>query len=194
MYMILLLIFGVIVVVAIGLVIFLIVVYNALSVAKQKIKEAFSDIDTQLKRRYDLIPNLVETVKGYAKHEKGVFENVTKYRAATANASGVQEKAEASNMLSDALKNLFAVSENYPELKANQNFMELQSSLEEIEDHIQKSRRYYNGSVREFNNKVVVFPNNFVASIFGFKEEEYFEVEDSERENVKVSFNDVEQK
>ena len=167
---------------------FLVGLYNSLAKARQKIREAFSDIDTQLKRRFDLIPNLVETVKGYAKHEKELFDNIAKYRAASISGGSVEEKAQASNMLSGALKTLFAVAENYPELKANENFLNLQSTLQQIESDIQNSRRYYNGSVREYNNKIVVFPNNLIAGIFGFHEEKYFETDETERENVKVQF------
>jgi LemA protein len=167
---------------------FAIAVYNSLIVLRNKVDEGWSDIDTQLKRRYDLIPNMVETVKGYAKHESKVFEEVTKARSAAMQANTPDEKAKAENMLSATLKSLFAVAENYPELKANQNFLELQSTLKEIEEHIQMSRRYYNGTVRDYNTKLQVFPNNLVAGMLGFKKREYFEIEDEERKNVKVSF------
>lgn len=163
-------------------------IYNGLSVARQKIKEAFADIDTMLKKRFDLIPNLVETVKGYATHESKLFEDIAKYRAASIGNGSFEEKAEASNMLSGALKTMFAVAENYPELKANTNFLELQQTLNQVEQDIQNSRRYYNGAVREFNNTLVVFPNNLVASMLGFKEEKYFETAEEERQNVKVQF------
>ena len=163
-------------------------IYNGLSVARQKIKEAFADIDTMLKKRFDLIPNLVETVKGYATHESKLFEDIAKYRATSIGNGSFEEKAEASNMLSGALKTMFAVAENYPELKANTNFLELQQTLNQVEQDIQNSRRYYNGAVREFNNTLVVFPNNLVASMLGFKEEKYFETAEEERQNVKVQF------
>ncbi|MBD3328162.1 LemA family protein [Candidatus Peregrinibacteria bacterium] len=166
-------------------------IYNSLVVLKNKVDEGWADIDTQLKRRYDLIPNMVETVKGYAKHENKTFENVTKARNAAMNAGNPEEKARAENMLTDTLKTLFAVAENYPELKANQNFMDLQATLREIEEHIQLSRRYYNATVRDFNTKIEVFPNNLIAGMLGFSKREYFEIErEEERENVKVSFND----
>jgi LemA protein len=162
--------------------------YNALVVAKQKIKEALADIDTQLKKRFDLIPNIVETVKGYAKHESQIFEDIAKYRALSINAGSIEDKALADNQLAGALKTLFAVAENYPDLKANQNFMDLQNTLTQVEQDIQNSRRYYNGAVREYNNKIVVFPNNIVAGLFHFVEEKYFETTAAEKENVKVQF------
>ena len=164
-------------------------IYNALIMLKNKVEEAWADIETQLKRRYDLIPNLVETVKGYAKHEKGTFEGVTKARNMAMKAKTPQEKAEAENMLSDTLKSLFAIAENYPQLMANQNFLDLQQTLKEIEEHLQLSRRYYNATVRDFNTKIEVFPNNIFAGMFGFKKRGFFEVgRAEERENVKVSF------
>ncbi|MCD6109202.1 LemA family protein [bacterium] len=165
-------------------------VYNSLIILRNKVDEGWSDIDTQLKRRWDLIPNMVETVKGYAKHEAGVFEEVTKARSQAMQAKTPNESAKAENMLSSTLKSLFAVAENYPELKANQNFMELQETLKEIEEHIQMSRRYYNGTVRDFNTKLQVFPNNIVAGMLGFKKRDFFEIDDEERKNVKVSFSD----
>ncbi len=174
------------IVVVIGM--FIVGIYNGLVVAKQKIKEAFADIDTMLKKRFDLIPNLVETVKGYATHESKLFEDIAKYRASSIGGGSIEEKAEASNMLSGALKSLFAVAESYPDLKANTNFLDLQSNLNQIETDIQNSRRYYNGAVREFNNKIVVFPNNLVAGMLGFTEEKYFETKDEERQNVSVKF------
>lgn len=169
---------------------FAIAVYNSLIVLRNKVDEGWSDIDTQLKRRWDLIPNMVETVKGYAKHEKGVFEEVTKARSQAMQAKSPDEVAKAENMLTSTLKSLFAVAENYPDLKANQNFMDLQATLREIEEHIQMSRRYYNGTVRDFNTKLQVFPNNIIAGMLGFQKREYFEIEDEERRNVKVSFSD----
>jgi len=169
---------------------FAIGVFNGLIVLKNKVDEGWSDIDTQLKRRYDLIPNMVETVKGYAKHESKTFEAVTKARTMAMNANTPEEKAQAENMLSSTLKSLFAVAEAYPELKANENFMNLQNTLKEIEEHIQMSRRYYNGTVRDFNTKLEVFPNNVFASMLGFKRREFFEIAEAEKENVKVSFSD----
>ena len=166
-------------------------IYNSLVTLKNKVDEGWADIDTQLKRRYDLIPNMVETVKGYAKHEKSTFEEVTKARNMAMKATNPEEKAQAENMLTGALKTLFAVAENYPELKANQNFLDLQATLKEIEEHIQLSRRYYNATVRDFNTKIEVFPNNVIAPMFGFNKREYFEIErPEERENVKVSFSE----
>lgn len=170
-------------------------IYNTLIRLKNKVDEGWADIDTQLKRRYDLIPNMVETVKGYAKHEKGTFEAVTKARSMAMGAATPEQKAQAENMLTDTLKSLFAIAENYPQLKADANFMELQQTLKEIEEHIQLSRRYYNATVRDFNTKVEVFPNNIVAGVFGFGKREYFEIErPEERENVKVSFSEDEKK
>lgn len=164
-------------------------IYNALVQLKNKVEEAWADIETQLKRRYDLIPNIVESVKGYAKHEKNTFEEVTKARNIAMKAQTAEDKARAENMLTDTLKSLFALSENYPELKANQNFLDLQQTLKEIEEHLQLSRRYYNATVRDFNTKIEVFPDNIFAGIFGFKKRTFFEVERAtERENTKVSF------
>jgi LemA protein len=165
-----------------------IAVYNSLVGLRQKVSEAWSDIDVQLKRRYDLIPNLVETVKGYATHESTVFENVTKARNQAIGANGLQEQAEAENMLSGTLKSLFAVSENYPELKANENFVELQRELSDTENKIQASRRFYNSVVMSLNTKVESFPDSIVASIGKFDKKEYFEIAEAEKENVKVSF------
>jgi LemA protein len=176
---------GVLVVIAF----FFISIYNGLIVLKNKVDEAWADIETQLKRRYDLIPNMVETVKGYATHEKSTFEEVTKARNMAMGATTPEDKAKAEGMLSNTLKTLFAVAENYPELKANQNFMDLQQTLKEIEDHIQLSRRYYNATVRDFNTKIEVFPNNVVSGMLGFSKRQFFEIENAaERENVKVSF------
>ena len=163
--------------------------YNALVILKTRIKEAFSGIDVQLKRRADLVPNLVETVKGYAKHEKEVFENVTKARSALMKAETPKEKAQADNMLSGALKSLFAVAEAYPQLQASQNFQELQRQLEDTEDKVAYARQFYNSNVLEYNTKVRTFPSNLIADTFGFKEEEFFEAKEEEREAVKVNFN-----
>lgn len=162
--------------------------YNAFVSLRQKVAEAWADIDVQLKRRYDLIPNLVETVKGYASHESGVFEEVTKARAQAIQATGLEQKAEAENALSGTLKSLFAVSEAYPDLKANQNFLELQRELSDTENKIQASRRFYNSIVLSLNTKVESFPDSFIASSFGFEKKEYFEIAEAEKEVVKVSF------
>lgn len=169
---------------------FLIAVYNGLIRLKNKVEEAWSDIDVQLKRRYDLIPNLVSTVKGYAKHEKGVFEEVTKARAAAMKAEGPAEESKAENALSATLKSLFAVAENYPDLKADKNFLDLQEKLSMLEEEIQKSRRYYNGNVRDFNTKIQVFPNNLFAGMLGFTKYDFFQAEEGEKENVKVDFSE----
>ncbi len=168
----------------------LIGVYNGLIKLRNRTQEAWSDIDVQLKRRYDLIPNLVETVKGYASHEKETFLKVTEARNMAMQAKTPEEKAKAENMLSSTLKTLFAVAENYPELKANQNFLQLQDELSDTENKIQSSRRFYNGNVRDFNTKIEVFPNNLIAGMLGFKKFEYFEAAEEERKNVKVSFKD----
>jgi LemA protein len=171
---------------------FLVVTYNGLIKLKNRVKEAWSDIDVQLKRRYDLIPNLIETVKGYAKHESETFEKVVEARSAAMSAQeggNAQEQAEAENMLSSTLKSIFALSEAYPDLKANQNFLELQRELTDTEDKIQASRRFYNGNVRDFNTKIEVFPTNLIAGILSFKKFDFFEVgNEKERENVKVEF------
>src|SRR3989344_3393517 len=162
--------------------------YNSLVVLKTRIKEALSGIDVQLKRRIDLIPNLVETVKGYAKHEKSVFENVTKARSQLMKAGSMEDKAAANNMLTDALKSLFAVAEAYPDLKASENFKDLQRQLEDTEDKIAYSRQFYNANVLEYNTKVKVFPNSLIANMFTYKEAEFFEAEEEERKKVNVKF------
>jgi LemA protein len=166
--------------------------YNSLIRLKNRVDEAWSDIDVQLKRRYDLIPNLVETVKGYAAHERETLEKVTKARtdAMAAQQSGdAKKQAEAENALSATLKSIFALSESYPDLKANENFLELQRELSDTENKIQASRRFYNGNVRDFNTKIQVFPTNMIAGMLGFKAREYFEVGDEkEREAVNVKF------
>lgn len=158
--------------------IFLWVTYNSLVTLKNRVEEAWSDITVQLKRRADLIPNLVNTVKGYASHESGVFTAVTEARSAVMNAQGVEETAQAENMLEGALKNLFAVAEAYPDLKASQNFVELQRELVDTEDKIQAARRFYNAGVRDLNTKIESFPANVFAGMLGFKERKFFEVED----------------
>lgn len=162
--------------------------YNSLVVLKQRIAEALSGIDVQLKRRIDLIPNVIETVKGYAKHEKSLFENVTKARSQLMKADSIANKAQANNMLTDALKSLFAVAEAYPDLKASDTFRDLQRQLEDTEDKIAYSRQFFNSNVLEYNTKLKVFPNNMFCGMFGFKEEEFFEAEETERKNVKVTF------
>ena len=167
----------------------LIGVYNSLIRLRNRTDEAWSDIDVQLKRRYDLIPNLVETVKGYAKHERELFEKVTAARTKAMGAQGIAKKGEAENMLSGTLKSLFSVSENYPDLKANENFLKLQDELSDTENKIQASRRFYNGNVRDFNTKIQVFPNNMLAGMMGFKNYEFFEIEgEEEKKPVGVKF------
>ena len=178
-------IIGIIVIVAI---LYFVGVYNHLVVLKTRIEEALSGIDVQLKRRADLIPNLVETVKGYVKHEKEVLENVTNARSALLKAGSTQEKAEADNMLTGALKSLFAVAEAYPDLKANTNFMELQRQLEDTEDKVAYSRQFYNSNVLNFNAKVQMFPTNLIAGMFGFKAFDFFKADVEDRKEVKVKF------
>jgi len=180
---------GLIVVVILALVfVFGIGIYNSLITLKNRVDEAWSDIDVQLKRRYDLIPNLINTVKGYAAHEKELFEKVTAARTAAMNAGSPAAKEEAENMLSGTLKSLFAVSENYPDLKANQNFLELQRELTDTEDKIQASRRFYNGNVRDFNIKIETFPSNIIAGMLHFAKREFFAADEAEKENIKVQF------
>ncbi|MFZ2970817.1 MAG: LemA family protein [Minisyncoccia bacterium] len=164
-------------------------IYNGLIKLQVRTNEAWSDIDVQLKRRYDLIPNLINTVKGYATHEKELFERVTQARSNAMNAQNPEQKAGAENMLSGALKSLFAVSENYPELKANENFLELQRELSDTENKIQASRRFYNGNVRDLNTKILVFPDSIVAGILNIRKREFFEIEEAaQKEAPKVSF------
>jgi len=175
--------------VVLALILWLIGVFNALVKIKNRVKEAWADIDVQLKRRYNLIPNLMETVKGYASHEKGVFEKVTQARAQAMSAQNVEEKAKAENMLSNTLKSLFAVSENYPDLKASQNFLELQRELRDTEDKIQAARRFYNTNVRDLNIKRESFPSSIVAQVFNFKKMDLFELQEAEQREVpKVNF------
>ncbi len=178
-------VFLVILVVIIG---WLVSTYNGLIVLRNRIQNAWSQIDVQLKRRTDLIPNLVETVKGYMEHEKEVFLKVTEARSAVMNATGVKDQAGANNMLTGALKTLFAVAENYPELKANENFMMLQEELAGTESKIAYSRQAYNDTVLKYDNMREKFPTNVVANMFGFKEREYFEVPEGDREPIKVKF------
>lgn len=174
------------------LAIWLVFTYNRLVTLRNRVKESWSDIDVQLKRRYDLIPNLVETVKGYATHERELFEKVTRARAAAISAeqSGhPKDIAQAENFLAGTLKTLFAVSENYPQLRASENFVELQRELTDTEDKVQASRRFYNANVLELNNKVESFPANIIARMFKFKQGEFFETEETkQREPVKVQF------
>lgn len=177
------------VVVVLGL--FVAFTYNRFITLVQRAKEAWSDIDVQLKRRYDLIPNLVQTVKGYATHEQGTLDKVTQARAAAMSAQGIAQKGEAENMLTDALKSLFAVSEAYPDLKANTNFLELQRELSDTENKIQAARRFYNTNVRDLNTAVQSFPGNIIAGMFRFGEREFFELGADEavaREPVAVKF------
>lgn len=172
------------------LIIFVISVYNSLVTLKQRVKNAWSQIDVQLQRRFDLIPNLVECVKGYMAHEKETLEKVTQLRTSWAKAESVSEKASLDNQLSNALKTIMAVSENYPDLKANQNFSELQEELRGTENKISYSRQFYNDSVTRYNTKLELFPSNFIASMFHFTPESLFEAESDEaRKNVKVDFN-----
>ena len=168
--------------------IFLIGMYNSLVQLRVRCDSAWSGIDVQLKRRHDLIPNLVETVKGYAAHEKGTFENIAKFRSMAMQATGPVDKAAAENQLTGALKSLFAVAENYPQLQASQEFTQLQNSLSEIEDAIQNSRRYYNAVVRDLNTKIQSFPTNILAGMFGFQQKQFFEAAAADREPVAVKF------
>ena len=162
--------------------------YNGLITARVRVKEAWSGIDVQLRRRASLIPNLVESVKGYAKHEKSVFENVTKARAAMLGANNPQKAAKADNMLTDALKSIFAIAENYPKLRASENYKELQQELSDTETKVAAARQFYNANVLEFNTKIKIFPNVIIANMLGFKREEFFEAEESARKEIKVKF------
>ncbi len=181
------------IIIFIGIIVLLIIIvialYNGLVNARQKVENAWSQIDVQLQRRFDLIPNLIETVKGYMEHEKTVLSKVTELRNAWADASTIAEKADLDNKLSNTLKTIMAVSENYPDLKANQSFSELQEELRNTENKISFSRQFYNDSVTIYNTKLEVIPSNIIASMFKFKPKELFEVENEEaRKNVKVSF------
>ena len=162
--------------------------YNGLVQLRVRSDSAWSDIDVQLKRRHDLIPNLVETVKGYAAHEKGTFENIAKFRSMAMQATGPADKAAAENQLTGALKSLFAVAENYPQLQASQEFTQLQTSLSQTEDSIQNARRYYNAVVRDLNTKIQSFPTNLLAGMFGFQQKQFFETAATDREPVAVKF------
>ena len=172
----------IIIAVVVVIALFLWATYNSLVTLRVRVDEAWSDINVQLKRRLDLIPNLIETVKGYAKHESGVFTAVTDARSNVMNAKGVKETAAAENQFEGALKSLFAVAEAYPDLKANQNFSELQAELVDTEDKIQASRRFYNSGVTGLNTKIQTFPANVVAKMFGFNNRDFYDVDDSERD------------
>ncbi|TSC93713.1 MAG: hypothetical protein Athens101428_562 [Candidatus Berkelbacteria bacterium Athens1014_28] len=179
----------IIIIIGAVLIITVVSIFNRLVSLKNRSEEAWSDIDVQLKRRHDLIPNLVETVKGYAKHEKLLFEDVTKARADAISSKGVEAKAKAENQITEALKSVFAVAENYPDLKANENFLELQKEITDTEDKIQAARRFYNGNIRDLNIAIESFPSNVVASILHYRKKELFELEDvAERKNVEVKF------
>ncbi len=165
-------------------------IYNSLVKLREQADGAWADVDVQLKRRYDLIPNLVETVKGYATHEKGTLEAVIQARAAAMAAPGPAAKGVAEGQLAGALKSLFAVSEDYPDLRASENFRQLQGTLAELEDHIQKARRYYNAVIRDYNTRIAQVPSNVVARSFGFREREFFEMPEAERAAPRVSFDE----
>lgn len=170
------------------IVILLVGMYNSLVQLRVRCDNAWSDIDVQLKRRHDLIPNLVETVKGYAAHEKGTFENIAKFRSQAMQATTPGDKAQAENQLSGALKSLFAVAENYPQLKASEEFTQLQGSLSQTEDSIQNARRYYNAVVRDLNTRIQQFPSNLVAGPSGFTPRQFFEIPDTDRAVPQVKF------
>jgi LemA protein len=170
------------------LAVFAIWLYNSLIAARLRVKEAWAQIDVQLKRRTDLIPNLVETVKGYAKHEKTVFENVTKARSSLMSAQGTEDKAQANNQLTQALKSLFAIAENYPQLRATENFKALQDELSDTENKIAYSRQFYNSNVMDYNTKIAVFPASLFANLLGFKPAEFFAASEAEKKAIKVDF------
>ncbi len=182
---------GLIIIIALGVVLlWLIATYNSLVKLKNRTDESWSDIDVQLKRRHDLIPNLIETVKGYASHEKDTLEKVIQARnlAMSAQNQGPTQAAEAENMLTGALKSIFALSESYPDLKANQNFLQLQDELSDTENKIQAARRFYNGNVRDLNIKIETFPTNLFAQMLGFAKRVFFEANEAEKQNVEVKF------
>lgn len=181
-------IFWVLLIAAAVIAAWLIAVYNGLIKAKNRTDEAWSDIDVQLKRRHDLIPNIVNTVKGYAAHESGVFERVTEARSKAMQAGTIDDKIASENQLMGTLKSLFAIAENYPELKANQNFLHLQQELADTENKVQASRRFYNGNVRDFNTKLQVFPTNMIANMLGFKAYQFFEAEEEAKAVPVVNF------
>ena len=180
--------FGIGIFLIVAIIAYIWLTYNSLVTLRERIKEALSGIDVQLKRRADLIPNLLETVKGYAKHEKEVFENVTKARSALMKADSLADKAAADNMLTGALKSLFAVAEAYPDLKASDNFKDLQDELSDTEDKVSYSRQFYNSNVLAFNTKIQTFPASLIAAQFGFKAYEFFEAEGEEKKTPKVKF------
>ena len=178
----------IVIVVLVVIAVVLIGMYNSLVQLRVRCDSAWSDIDVQLKRRHDLIPNLVETVKGYAAHEKGTFENIAKFRSQAMQATTPADRAAAENQLTGALKSLFAVAENYPQLKASEEFTQLQGALGQTEDAIQNARRYYNAVVRDLNTKIQSFPSNILANMAGFKQRQFFEAETGDREPVAVKF------
>jgi LemA protein len=178
-------IMNILIAIVVVLIVYLIYVYNRLITLKNRAQESVSDIDVQLKRRYDLIPNLVDTVKGYAKHEKETFENIARLRSVAMQQQGLNpDKAKAENALSGALKSIFAVAESYPELKASQNFLELQKDIVDTEDKLQAARRFYNMNVLAINTAIQVFPNNLLAGMMGFKNMEFFELENEQEKKV----------
>ena len=178
----------ILVVVVVAIIAFVWFLYNSIIVAKLRVNEALSQIDVQLKRRTDLIPNLVEAVKGYAKHEKQLFEDVTKERANLVSAKSVEEKAKANNQLTETFKSIFAVAEAYPQLRASENFMQLQEEVSDTENKIAYSRQFYNSNVLDYNTKLVIFPNVLIAGMLGFKPAEFFAATEEEKKAVKVSF------
>ncbi len=186
--MVICLLIEILVIVALILGLLFVIIYNSLIKQRNRVENAWAQIEVQLKRRHDLIPNLLETVKGYAKHEKNLFENITKARTAVMSANNVKETAEASNYLSSTLKSLFAVAENYPDLKANQNFLQLQKDLLEAEDKIAYARQFYNDTVMKYNISIQTIPTNIIASLTGFQKKELFETAQTEREVPKVEF------
>lgn len=171
-----------------AILLWLVATYNGLITKRNRVKEAYSQIDVQLKRRSSLIPNLVEAVKGYMKHEKGVLEEVTKARTSLMNAKGPHDQADANNMLTGALKSLFAVAENYPNLKASENFKELQAELSDTETKVAASRQFYNTNVLDLNTAIETFPTSIVAGAFSFKQEEFFKAADEEKKDIEVKF------
>lgn len=179
---------GAIALIVVFFILFIVGAYNSLIVLRNRVENSLAQINVQLKRRADLIPNLVETVKGYAKHEKSVFENVTKARASLMSASSVSDKLDANNQLTTALKSLFAVAENYPKLQANENFIQLQSDLTDTEDKLAYARQFYNDTVLMYNNKVQMFPTNLIAGMFGFRIRDMFTVSESESKKPEVNF------
>ncbi len=167
-----------------------VLLYNGLVALREQVDASWSDVEVQLKRRYDLVPNLVETVKGYARHEEGTLQRVVQARSAAMAAEGPEKRAQAENMLTSTLRSLFALSEAYPELKADRNFGQLQETLEELEDHLQRARRYYNAVVRDYNTRIRQIPTNLIATAFAFRSREFFEIDDGEREVPEVRFSE----